>query len=74
MRNPLVMLSCMLLLGACGGGPDAEEAPAAKGSDLALPVTAPMGAREHLLGELEAHDQREKQRSRTIESLLPGRR
>ncbi|MCK5944409.1 MAG: hypothetical protein KAI24_20645 [Planctomycetes bacterium] len=64
--------SCLLLLAACDVTD--VEGPSAPDSDLALPVTAPMRAREHLLGELEQHGAAERDRARTIDGLIPSRR
>lgn len=72
------VLLTLLSLTACGSeakpaGTPVEE-PAAPSSDFALPVTAPMKARERMLQDLEQRNNAARQRGDQFETTLEQKR
>ena len=72
----------LLCLCACGAkdepidkpAGEQKQPPAAPGSDIALPVTAPMAAREHLLRNLDKHKAAARQREQQLDSIIDQNR
>lgn len=66
-RNPLILAGAALL---CACEP---EAPESSSNDLALPVTAPIKAREHLRQEVRKINVVNKRRGRELDAMDPNK-
>ena len=79
MRAPALVLFAALLAG-CGGEPQhpapGEPTPAAPApsAEAALPVTAPMQARDRLLHDLEKQSRQARDRAAALEQVIGGGR
>ena len=72
------LLVTILWLTACGSEtpvpkPD-SEVPAARSSELALPVTAPMAVRQRLLDDLKGHNEAARERGADLDSIIDTNR
>ena len=85
-RAALPVLVLVLLLTACGSGDESTGTPAGKlpaqpaaepaapSSDFALPVTAPMRARDRLLHDLRQRNNAARHRARQMDQVIEQNR